>query len=189
MTKAPLVKIEVQTAADVCVRFLVPPQGRALLQKDMSPGTFLEALVSNKQFACGIDFLAHALAAREAVWWGCLCFQHTCGDRMSATDKGAVTAAVQWVLQPGDNARSVAKAHADTAGPASVAGALALAAYQAGPSLSPGQRSEPASAFAWAKSVANAIKLACTKGDPAQTVKTQESFVKLGIGVAEGRFM
>jgi hypothetical protein len=35
----------------------------------------------------GIDFIAHALPAREAVWWGCLCLQHACGSNLSPADK------------------------------------------------------------------------------------------------------
>jgi hypothetical protein len=156
----------------------------------MAPGPFIEALLAKKQYIAGIDFLAHALPPREGVWWGCLCFQHACGNAMSMADKGAATAAVQWVLQPSDRTRGMAKIQGEAAGPASVAGVLAMAAYQTGPGFgSPGGPPIPAPPFGSAKSVANAVKLACTKSDPARMIETQKSFIELGIGVAAGRFI
>ena len=139
MGDAPLVKIEAGTAAEICARFLSSKEARAILHDGMGAGSFIEALMSSKQYIAGMDFLAHALPPRDAVWWGCLCFQHACGNSMSALDKGAATAAVQWVLQPSDRTRGVAKVQAEAAGPASMAGALAMAAHQSGPGFaSPG---------------------------------------------------
>jgi hypothetical protein len=190
VSNAPLVKIEAGTAAEICARFLASKEVRALLRDRMGPGPFIEALMANKQYIAGIDFIAHALPLREGVWWGCLCFQHACGNAMSAPDKAAATAAVQWVLKPDDGTRGAAKAQGEAAGPASVAGALAMAAYQTGPGFaSPGGPPLPTPPFGTARSVANAVKLACTKGDPARMIETQKSFVELGIGVASGRFM
>jgi hypothetical protein len=190
VSNVPLVKIEARTAAEICAHFLVSKEARALLRDGMGPAEFIKALLTNKQYVVAIDFLAHALPQREAVWWGCLCFQHACGSAMSAPDKGAATAAVHWVLKPGDSTRGAAKVQAEAAGPASVAGALAMAAYQTGPGfVSPGGPPIAAPPFATATSVANAIKLACTKSEPARIIQTQKSFVELGIGVAAGRFM
>ena len=191
MSNAQLVKIEAGTAAEICARFLASKETLALLEDGMGPGPFLKALMANKQYVAGIDFLAHALPPREAVWWGCLCFQHACGNAMSPPDKGAATAAVHWVLQPGDATRGAAKVQGEAAGPASVAGALAMAAYLAGPGFAAtaGVPSMPSPPFGTAKSVANAVKIACTKSDPVRIVQTQKSFMELGIGVAAGRFM
>ena len=190
MSNAPLVKIQATTAADICARFLLNREARALLSNGMAPGPFIEALTAHRQYIVGIDFLAHALPAREAIWWGCLCLQHACGNELSAPDKAAATAAVHWVLRPGDSTRGAAKVQAEAAGPASVAGSLAMAAYQTGPGyVSPGGPSIAAPPFGTAHAVANAVKLACTKSDPARIVETQRGFVELGVGVAEGRFM
>ena len=186
----PLVKIGAASAAEICERFLLNPEARTLLQDGMAPGAFLEALVANKQYVAGISFLAYALPPREAIWWGCLCFQHACGTEMSAPDKAAMTAVVRWVLQPSDSTRGEAKAQAEAAGPASVAGTLAMAVYQTGPGIAaPGSRPAAPPPFGTAQGVANAVKLACTKGDPAKIVETQRGFVGLGVGIASGQFM
>ncbi len=190
MNNSPLVKIEARTAGEICARFLLSKQAQALLGNDMPPRQFLDALLSHKQYVTGMDFLAYALPPREAVWWGCLCFQHACGESMSPTDQAAAAATLQWVVQPGDGARIAAKAPAEAAGPASPAGALAMAVYQTGPALAiQGRPPSTPPPFASARSVANAVKLACTKIDPAKMIDTQKSFVELGIGVAEGRFI
>lgn len=190
MNDTPLAKIEARTAGEICARFLLTKQAQALLGNDMTPLQFLDALLTHKQYVPGMDFLAHALPPREAVWWACLCFQHACGDSLSPPDRAAAAATVQWILQPSEGARIAAKAPAETAGPASVAGALAMAVYQTGPApAAQGRPPSPPPPFASSKSVANAVKLACTKIDPAKMIDTQKSFVELGIGVAEGRII
>lgn len=180
MSHGPLVKIEAPTAAAICAGFDPTKDALALLREGMTPAEFLEALLANRQYVAGIDFLAHALAAREGVWWGSLCVQHACGDNLSAPDRNALRAAVEWVLQPTEANRAAAQAPAQAAGLVSAAGALALVASLKGnaepPPIPP------------AKAVANAVKTATTKVEPARIVDTQRLFVELGIGVAEGRF-
>jgi hypothetical protein len=180
VSHGPLVKIEAPAAAGICARFDVKKDALALLREGMTPAEFLEALMANRQFVTGIDFMAHALAAREGVWWGSLCVQHACGNSLSAPDRAALRAAVEWVLRPTEANRAAAQAPAQAAGPVSAAGALALVASLKG--------SAEAAPMPPAKAVANAVKTATIKGEPARFADTQRLFVELGIGVAEGRF-
>jgi hypothetical protein len=190
MSKGSLIKVKAATAAEICVHFDLKKEARPLLRDGIGPREFVDALVANKQYIAGIDFIAHALPTREAVWWGCLCLQHACGDNLSASDKTACKAAVQWLLEPTEENRAAAKAPAEVAGPASPAGGLAAAANQTGGSLAPPKAPPmPPGPFVPAKSVAGAIKLASTKVDPVKIVDTHRLFVELGIGVAEGRFV
>jgi len=81
----------------------------------------------------------------------------------------------------------------------SAAGLLAMAAGWTGGSLAPPMTVSnpkvpqpppvPPGPFVPAKAVAGAILLASVKGNPAIVVPMQRSFVDLGIGVAEGRFV
>jgi hypothetical protein len=178
-------KIEAPTAAEVCARFVLEKQALQLLRNGMAPGKFVEALVANKHYAVAIDFMAHALPTREAVWWGCLCLQHASAGNLSPEDKIACKAAVQWVMQPTEENRAAARAPAEATGPASPSGSLAAAANQTG-----GTVALPVAPvlFASANSVAMAVKLASVKVDPAKIADTQRLFVELGVGVAEGRF-
>ncbi len=190
MSYGPLLKIKAMTAAEVCASFELNREARQLLRDSMPPHEFLEALMSHKQYVAGIDFIAHALPARDAIWWGCLCLQDACGNNLSELERAASKATVQWVLQPTDENRAAAKVPAEAAGPATPAGALAAAANLTGGNLAPPKATPTAPApFASAKSVATAVKLASVKGDPVRIVDRQRSYFELGIGVAEGRYM
>src|SRR5271166_1661193 len=163
------IKISAVTASEVCAHFNLEKSARQPLDDRMGPGEFVEALVVSKQYLAGIEFMAHALPAREAIWWGCLCLQYACGNELSTSEKAACKAAVRWVLQPIEGNRAAAKAPAEAAGPAS-------------PNL-------PPRPFAPARAVANAVKCASLKGDPVRRADRQRLFVELGTGVAEGRFI
>jgi hypothetical protein len=186
---APLVKVDAATAAEVCARFYLDKEARKFLQSGATPREFVEALMENNQFLPGLDFMAHALPAREAIWWGCLCVQHTMGEKLDPEEKKGCIAAVQWVLQPNDANRVAAKRPAQALGISSPAGALAAAANQTGGSVGPpGGPVVPPDRFAPARAVALAVKVASTKGEPARVPATQRSLIELGIGVAEGRY-
>jgi hypothetical protein len=175
----PLVKIQAATAAEVCANFDLDVEAKPLLRDGMKPHEFLAALTEQKKFVEAIDFMAHALPVREGIWWGCLCMQHAVGDRLSPPERAAATAVVRWVMQPTEETRTAAKAPAEAADPLSPAGALAMAAYQAGGGA-PG-------AIASAKSIARAIKLASIKAE--RIAKMQECYLELGMEIAEGRLI
>jgi hypothetical protein len=178
----------IASAAEICARFELNEKARPLLREEMEAPEFVAALLANRQYVAGIDFMAHVLPAREAVWWGCLCLQHACGSDLAPADKAAAIAAMRWVLQPTEENRAAAKAPAETAGHASPAGVLARAANWTGGSLGPPDMPPvPPGPFMPAMAVATAIKFAAVKVEPHRMVETRRLFVELGIGVAEGR--
>jgi hypothetical protein len=183
----PIAKIKVSTAAEICARFEFKQEVQPLLRDGMTPRELVDALTANRQYLAGIDFMAHGLPPREAIWWGCLCFQHAIGSNLSELDKAACRAAVEWVLEPTEEKRLAAKEPAEKAGQGSPAGALAAASSQTEDPLSLHDPDHKPS-FAPAKSVSGAIKIASTKADPSRIVETHRVFLELGIGVAEGRF-
>jgi hypothetical protein len=199
MAPAPLTKIKATTAAEVCRNFDLKEDARPLLRDRQSPREFLDALLAEKKHAPAIDFLAHALPPREAIWWGCLCLQASIGSRLSPPDAEALKAAAQWVLHPSEENRRAAQARGEAAGVRAPAGALAMAAGWTGGSLAPPMPATnpkvpqpppvPPGPFVPARAVSAAIQLAVAKGDPTRFVQTQRSFVELGAGVAEGRFV
>ena len=189
MGNGELVKVKAATAGEICARFDLKPESRPLLREGMGPKEFVEALVANKQYLAAAEFIAHALPAREAVWWGCLCLQHASGENLSPEDKAACKAAVQWVVKPTEENRAAAQAPSQGAGLGTPAGQLAMAANQMDESVAPpGAPSISPAPSAAAKSVALAVKMASSKAEPVKIVETQRLYVELGIGVAEGRF-
>jgi len=186
--KGTLVKVKATTAAEVCACFDLKPEARPLLSDGMGPNEFVEALLANKQYIAAIDFMAHALPAREAVWWGCLCLQHASGGMLSPEDKAACKAAVQWVIQPTEENRGAAQAPAQDAGTLSAAGQLATAASQTDMNFTLPNAPAPAGPSAAAKSVAGAVRMLSATAEPVKIIETQRLFVELAIGVAEARF-
>jgi hypothetical protein len=184
-----LPKITAATASEICARFQAPREALAVLREGMTPREFVQALLEGKLYVAGIEFLAHALPPREGIWWGCLCLQHAYGDALSPADRSAAVAAVQWVLRPGEEARSSARQPSDAAGPASAAGALAGAAFLTPANGLPPSAPAAPEPFAFSKAVAKAVKLSSIRCPPVQIPDTQRAMLELGIGVAEGRYI
>jgi hypothetical protein len=185
----PLINVTAATASEICARLYLDKAALGLLRPEMSPRGFLDALVEAKLYLAAIDFLAHALPSREAIWWGCLSLQRTFGNKLEPWERRALRITVQWVLQPDEANRAAAKQPAEVLGPASAAGSLAAAANQTGGSVGPPQGPPiPPSPFAPSRAVAIAIKLASTKCEATEIQGTQRSLIGLGMAIAEGRF-
>ena len=185
----PLINVPEATASEIRARLYLDKAALGLLRPDMSPRGFVDALVEAKQYMAGIDFLAHALPSREAIWWGCLSLQRTFGNRLEPWERRAFRITVQWVLQPDEPNREAAKQPAEVLGPASAIGNLASAVYQTGYMILPQGPPLAPSPFAPARAVAIAIKVASTKVDAREIQPMQKSLIELGMGVAEGRFV
>jgi len=174
-----LPKIVESRASSVCDNCPLPLSATKLLTEEMTPAAFVRALLDNKQYVPAIDFMAHALPAREAVWWACLAIQHSSGDALAGPEKEACRAAVRWVLKPTQENRVMARAPGEAAGPATAAGAAAVGASIGG---IPGS-------YTTAKAVSNSVKLSSIKSEPARIADTQRLLIELGLGIAEGRYM
>lgn len=176
----PLVKIPETRALHVAERCQqLPASAIKLLTPEMSPAEFAGVLQNSKQFVAGIEFMAHALPAREAVWWACLAIEHALGESLAGANKEACRAAVQWVLKPTEENRIAARAPAELAGPASPAGAAALAA----------SLGTAPSAFPAPRAVCNSVKLCSIRSNPARIADTQRLYVDLAIEIGQGRYM
>jgi hypothetical protein len=181
-------KVKAAKAAEICKRFDLRDEAQSLLRDGLSPREFVDALLVHKQYQTAIQFMAHALPPREAIWWGCLCLEHINRTQWTEAEKAAGKAVVQWVLDPSEENRQAAKAPGESAGIGTPAGSLALATSWTGGSMTAANLPPvPPGPYLPAKGVAAAASLAAVKGDPIKIADTQRLFVELGIGVAEGR--
>lgn len=133
--------VAARKAKEICAALSLHDSASALLDDDPAPAQFLERLLEVGDFKTALTFMAFALPARQAVWWGCLCLEIARGNNLSAREEQALRAAVRWVLEPTETHRQAANAPpADAAGLATPAGNLAKAAFWSGGSmLPPGQ--------------------------------------------------
>ncbi len=179
MDYEPLTKIPDSRASTIAGNCSLSFSAKELLNDRMTPMEYIAALIEAKHYVAAIDFLANGLPAREAVWWACLAIQHATGDNLAGKDREACRAAVQWVLKPTEENRLAARPPGDAAGPATPAGAAALAA-------SVGTQPGP---YPAARLVTTAVKLAAIKGNPAKIEETQLQYIHLALGIAAGRYM
>jgi hypothetical protein len=181
-------KVSARTAAEVCGRYELSKDAQKVLRDGLSPQQFIELLVQAGRFLDAVEFLAHALPQREAVWWACLGVRHAQGAELPSKERAALTAAVDWALEPDEPKRRAAQAAGETADLSTPAGCAAFAVYGSGGSLAPPNLPEvPPEPFMTAKAVSGGLALASVQGDPAAIPGVQRELVELGIAIAEGK--
>ncbi len=181
------IKVQPTTAEAICKRFSLPPMAEKRLRTGMTPRDFVDALLEGKQYLAAVDFIAHALPQREAIWWGCLCLQHASGGRLSTVERTACKAAVQWILSASPETRAAAKAPGEAGGQNSPGGLLAMAVSQTLPVVA-GHLPSPATP-AVASMVATSIKMVSMRGEAAVIAGNLRTVIELGGNIAEGRFL
>src|SRR5258708_27898815 len=101
----------------------------------------LEALARLEQAGHLIEatrLVAHAMPAREAVWWACACSRHTAPSGANPAAETTVRdAAEEWVRRPTDEHRRAAMKQAETSGFGSPEAWAAVAAFWSGDSMAP----------------------------------------------------
>ncbi len=86
-------------AGKILARFLASQEAKDLLQPDMSPMDFNQALIDNQLPHDSMQFLAHAMTPRQAVWWGADCLDHT-GAKWTPEEETLARAARAWSYSP-----------------------------------------------------------------------------------------
>jgi hypothetical protein len=182
-----LAKITTEKAVEICQRFEIGEEARTLLNGQMAPREFLDALLQAGLFADATRFLAYAVPKREAVWWACQCARAVAPSPPPPVAE-ALRAAEKWAADPAEENRRLAKAAADAAQLSTPAGCAALAAFLSGGSLAPPEveTAVPPAEDLTAKVVAGAILLAAVTPPPEKAPERFREFLGLGQEVAAG---
>jgi hypothetical protein len=163
-------------------------EARQLLREDLSPQTYFELLRKEHLYVDAIQFMAHRLPKREAVWWGCLCVWKVSRPHLPQAESVALQAAVHWVLDPSENNRRAAEATGQAAGVGTPSGCVALAAFWSDGSLSPRGLPEVAPPpFLTARTIAGALCLAAVLPQADKQTELQGLFLRLANEVANGK--
>jgi uncharacterized protein DUF6931 len=186
-------RVTAKRAREICAHYRTGDEARALLASDPGPHAFLQALVQQQRHGDAIRFLAHALPAREAVWWGALCLWRAAdsrADKLPSVQREALRASVVWVLEPSEEHRRGAEKAGRQATLECAAGCFAMAAFWSGGNMAkPGLPPVPAPPFASAKSVGGGILLASVLKGGLPSTNYQQRFVELGVQIADGKFL
>ena len=129
----------------------------------------LEALDRLEQAGLLIEatrLIAHALPAREAVWWACACSHHTAAsDGKPAIQAQLRAAAETWVRKPSDENRRAAMKQAEAAGFSSAEAWAAVGAFWSGDSMAPMEAPKvPPQPHFTGLAVAGSVALAAVRG-------------------------
>ena len=151
----------------------------------------LEALDRLEQAGLLIEatrLVAHALPAREAVWWACACSRHTApSGAHPAVETTIRDAAEEWVRRPTDEHRRTAMKQAETAGFGSAEAWAAVAAFWSGDSMAPPEAPKvPPQPHFTGLAVAGAVALAAARGPAARRETRLRHFLVAAKDIAAG---
>jgi hypothetical protein len=130
-------KTPVSALQELCERAKVGDEAKALLTNESSTKEFIALLMEKELFKDALRMVAYLLPKREAVGWGCLCVRHVLPSPKDKPLPEVHVAAERWVSAPNEENRWAARQAADKEKPKSPSGLLAMAAFLAGPSMTP----------------------------------------------------
>ena len=150
-----------------------------------APQDLIQRLRDDEQVVEAINFLAHALPKREAIWWAWSCARIAAGEEPPAAIRASLEATGRWIQEPTDANRRHAYELAQKADMATPAGCAGAAAFFSGGSLGPPDQPElPPDEFQAAKAIAGAVLLAAVK-DPLEAKATLQDHLDRGLEVAD----
>ena len=181
-------KVTVATAREITRHFELLAASQALLTDTQSPAEFLQTLIDHGHYYDAVTFLAHAIPAREATWWACLCTREH-RDNSDDAYRHAHTAAEAWVRKPTEDKRRKAEEAAEAGHYNTPASWAAAAAFWSGGSVAPaGEPAMDPPAYLYAHAVSGAIVMAAGQDMPAEAdvAARYQRYLKHGINIANG---
>ena len=154
-------------------------------------GDSLEALARLEQAGLLIEatrLVAHAMPAREAVWWACACSRHTAPSGANPAAETTVReAAEEWVRRQTDEHRRAAMKQAEAAGFGSPEAWAAVGAFWSGESMAPPEAPKvPPQPHFTGLAVAGAVALAAARGPAARRETRLQRFLVSAKDIASG---
>ena len=170
-------KIPQNFAVEIIERYQVNRELRDTISPVASPAELISDWLNQQQFNEVVTLLCHALPAREAIWWGCLCVRmvsNSARNALPADQQQALEAAECWVQEPTEANRRIAEVRAKKAELECAAGWLAQSVFWSGGSITPVDApASPAPDYLYSHAVAGAICLAAVLPD-GQRVQTYD---------------
>ena len=163
-------------------------EGKAALSGCDSALEALERLEQAGFLMEATRLIAHALPAREAVWWACACSRHTapCGAQPAAEAK-LREAAEEWVRKPTDDHRRAAMKEAEAMGFGSAEAWAAVGAFWSGDSMAPPEAPKvPPQPHFTGLAVAGSVALAALRGPATRQEARLRRFLGSARDIAAG---
>lgn len=132
--------------------------------------------------------VAHALPAREAVWWACACSRHTASSSTSPEAEATIcNATEEWVRRQTDAQRRTAMKEAETSNFQSPEAWAAVAAFWSGDTMAPPDVPKvPPQAHFPGLAVAGAVALSAVRGSALNREARLRTFLASAKDIAAG---
>lgn len=163
------------------------PEAADIVRGATDAADALGLLCQAEQWTGAVRLCAHALPAREAVWWACMCADHTVPPDLPDPVRAARAAAEEWVRRPSDATRRAAMTRAQDAGLVTPEAWAGVGAFWSGGSMSPeGQPVVEPSPDLLGTAIAGAVLLASVRGEPIRQTGRLRRFLDSARDIAAG---
>jgi hypothetical protein len=180
-------KLSAAPLAEVLGRCDLPPEALRVVGDFEEIGGVIRVLTETGFALEATRVFAHALPRREAVWWACMCAQHTAPEALPALDLAARQAAELWVRTQADEPRRLAMEKARAAGMQGPDAWAGVAAFWSGPSIMPpGSPAVPPPPHLTGVAVAGAVALSSVRLTPKRRGERLERFLQAAWDIAAG---
>jgi hypothetical protein len=172
---------------DLAACLAVMPEEAEVVRASADAVDALQRLCDGGMLLGAVRLLAHALPPREAVWWACMCADHTAPDDLAEADRAVRLASEQWVRRPSEATRRGAMAVAQTAGLISPEAWTGVGAFWSGGSMAPeGQPVVEPAADLCGTAIAGSVLLASVRAEPSRQPNRLIRFVASAREIAAG---
>jgi hypothetical protein len=160
-------------------------EAKQVLNPDLSAEEYLDALLSKQLHPDAVQFIAHYLPKRQAVWWALGCVKQAAPPELPPEQEAAMKTTERWIAEPTEENRQATFKAAEAADTSTPAGITALAAYYTDalpPTADPEKNAK--AYFVTAKLVTAAVMLAAAS-DPEQLKIRFSGFASKGAEVVK----
>ncbi|HEX2943572.1 MAG TPA: hypothetical protein VHO91_21130 [Rhodopila sp.] len=180
-------KLDGSGLAALLPRLELSPQAAAAIGARQTPSAAVNELRQADLLPEAARLCAHALPARERVWWAARCARATADASLSDADLKACELAEEWVRHRTHDRRRAAMDAALRAGCTTAEAWTAVAAFWSGDSMAPaGQPKVPPAPHLAGTAVVGAIILASVRTFPQRQEARLRRFLRSALDIAAG---
>jgi hypothetical protein len=175
-------------ATEICGQFEPSEDARVLLTETTSTALFLQQLIQKELYIDAINFLAHGLPKREAIWWAFLCAEQAEANNQTPIILEGLDNIQKWVYDPMETNRRLCEKIAEPMAFKTATGWAAMAVFWSGGNIADADATvsiEP-DPYLCAKAVAGAVMLAAVLSEAEKASFHYQHFLSQGVDIANG---
>lgn len=184
-----LKRVKENKAHEIAEHFDLLKQSLPLLTAEQTPAEFLQILIQQGHYHDAVSFLAHAMPAKQGIWWACLCIQEHLYNS-DKTEQQAYHAAETWLHKPTEAHRRNTEQHAEAGSYNTPASWIAAAVFWSGGNIAPKNKPmmTPPSHL-YAQAIGGSVVMSAGLHCPATSVVEEryQQYLALGVQVANGQ--